>query len=355
MEEQFKEWREEIAGFLKIFLEKKKSDFVRIHNLGKDGVERLLDFALNGKMIRGCMSCLGYALIKPEIPDTVFAVAAAMELFQSALLVHDDIMDRDQMRRGAPSLYYQYVRRLSNEAIANPDHTAEALGICVGDVAFFLAFELLAVQKIQADTLRTVMGECSRELSFVGEAQMADVYNGAKTGIEGIGNDEILNVYLYKTGRYTFSLPLKIGALLAGAEAAFLEMLSKLGEQLGVLFQLKDDELGLFGNESAIGKPVGSDISEGKKTLYYVYLMEHADTAQIQRLKGIFGNPGIGDDEIRYVQNLARNLGAQDAVERLKSGYADRAGDIIKTLTGVNERNSGILSKLLLYSLNRDK
>src|SRR5208337_3161290 len=130
----------------------------------------------------------------------VTTVGAAMELFHSGLLVHDDIMDRDPVRRGQPSIFQQYAGIAARERRADPGHVGMALGICAGDVACFMAFELLARADAPAAALRGVLELCARELSAVGIAQMQDVTWGASRSAVDV--DDILRMYLHKTGRY---------------------------------------------------------------------------------------------------------------------------------------------------------
>ena len=259
--------RERISDALRQFFREKRDELARVNPLGRDAAERLVEFTLRGKMIRGCLVHLGWSIggagtVAPDAEAaSVVAAGAAMELFQSGLLVHDDIMDRDVVRRGLPSIFQQYAQMAGRDGHADPAHVGQAQGICAGDVACFMAFELLS--RVRAPALGEVLALCARELSAVGIAQMQDVAWGASK--DGVKVDDILTMYRYKTGRYSFALPLAAGALIAGAAPDVREKLETCGESLGLLFQIRDDDLGLFGDEKELGKPVGSDIREGKE------------------------------------------------------------------------------------------
>jgi geranylgeranyl diphosphate synthase type I len=321
--------------------------------MGGEAIEKLQGFAARGKMIRGGLVALGYLLYAGESRDgqneDVIAAGAAMELFQSAFLVHDDIMDRDRRRRGADTVFYEYVQQAESEGIEDAYHTGEALGICSGDISFFLAFELLG--RLRSPRAAELNALCSRELSYVGVAQMLDVYWGQFSG--GIERQQVLDLYTYKTGRYTFSLPLLCGALLADAPQAGRQALERIGESLGIVFQLKDDELGLFGDADTLGKTVGSDIKEGKKTPFYTMLMERAGEEERRRLASIFGSSELSREDLDFVREAVERHGIRSEVQELCSGYAEAARDEIAGLTGVAERYRAIFYELLDYSLQR--
>lgn len=169
----------------------------------------LLPFVTAGKTIRGCLVLYSYLLFKKTVHDRVLNAAAAMELIHSGFLIHDDIMDNDSIRRGMKAIHVQY-------------DVPQA--ICIGDLLFFLGYGLLDPR---------VIPFTSRELAGVAIGQMRDIRKEA----------DILTTYKYKTARYTFSLPFMIGATLAGAPKPFVSKLEKLGESLGLLFQIRDDEL----------------------------------------------------------------------------------------------------------------
>ena len=352
----FQNVREEIRRELKVFFDRKAEEFERVNALGQDLCARLYEFSAQGKMIRGGLVSLAYSLFRGDgeqsaVREKLVAAGAAMELFQSGLLVHDDIMDRDPVRRGLASLYHQYVEMADGKGIAESAHLGESLGICAGDVAFFLAFEILSGIDTDPVVHRDILSLCSRELSYVGIAQMQDVYNGAST--EPVTSPDIMKLYLYKTGRYTFSLPLAIGGLLAGRSRETVRKLEEIGEHLGVIFQIRDDELGLFGDEQRMGKPVGSDVKEGKKTLYYGYLLNLAAPTVRRRLLDIFGREDLTEEDLAYVRSLTEELGVRKMIREHAGGLAEKARGLLESLHGVDEGRIALLRELLDYSMVR--
>lgn len=316
---------------------------------GPDVQRRLAEYALRGKLIRGAMVVLGWRLSQTEdipneaIPAAVLDTAVAMELLQSFLLIHDDIMDQDELRRGGPSVHAQYTATLN----PGDPHYGVSMGICAGDVSAFLALDLLA--RISADpaTVAALMQLVSREIVIVGLAQMQDVHHGY---VPQASRDAILQVYTYKTGRYTFSLPLMSGALLAGAPVETQKALSELGEALGRIFQIRDDQLGLFGDSSDTGKPTGSDIRENKKTIFQAELRDRAPDDD--PVLASFGNESIGSREIEAVRARVEQLGVTAAIEEIVQRDATQCREIIDRMS-LSGTGREALTALLAYNLAR--
>ena len=367
--------KEKIALFLKEFLEMQKDTLGKVNSFGTDICTRLYDFSASGKMLRGGLVCLGYDIFTERTilndnfasdRDEVIRIGGAVELMQSALLIHDDIMDRDTLRRGAPTIHRQYADFLMQRGELSGSrngkhnaaaHTGEAMGICAGDIAFFLAFSILSSLELKRQVHKRILKLFSREITLVGVAQMEDVFlsQSEKAGTE----EAILNLYRYKTGRYTFSMPLVAGALISGCDKEEAGLLEQLGERLGVIFQIKDDELGLFGNEDEAGKPIGSDVREGKKTIIYYLLTGTADRDQLKKFKTVYGNPNISDTDLDYVKNLAIALKIPEKINSIINEYV---GDIDRKLEQLDRTThlSGtehyrILKDFIAYNLNRKK
>jgi geranylgeranyl diphosphate synthase, type I len=351
MKEYFTAKKEEISRFLDHFASENSSDYGKISFLGEDALLRLVDFSKQGKMLRGGMVSLAYELFGKTAGKNCAALGAALELFQSALLIHDDIMDRDTVRRGCPSVYHQYVLESGKWGLHEPDHTGEALGICAGDIAFFTAFEMIGAADLPNTVKSEIFRLSSRELSYVGIAQMLDVYYGADRKVPD--PDEVLHLYIYKTGRYTFSLPLMIGGIAAEQGPAVISVLEDIGVALGTIFQLKDDELGIFGDEEKLGKPLGSDVREGKKTLLYIFLFQQAGSAERKKLSSIFGNQHASAGDVAYVRDLMSSYGLRKKVEEVASGFVGRAREGVKKLSGADGRAAKVLEELIEYSISR--
>ena len=336
----FQNARPGVAAALSAILRENEVRLGTISPLGAQLAQRLESYARAGKMIRGILVRLGYELCVPEAPNADMVrvlerAGAAMEFLQAGLLIHDDIMDRDTLRRGNTTVHAQYEQDAAAAQAADPAHHGLSLGVCAGDVAFFLGFHVLAAlpaPPARQEQARRVAAFAARELCWVGVAQMQDVSSGAG----GIGADpdpaQILRVYRYKTGRYTFSLPLVIGAMLAEAGPQAVEALDKAGENLGVVFQLKDDELGIFGDSARSGKRADSDIREDKKTLLRHFLFTAADPGLRARLAAVFGSREPGEAGLRLVREALERTGARAKVRDYMRCFAQEAADRIANL-----------------------
>lgn len=352
MKDFFQKYKPEIDNYLKRFLSKKEKELQKTNRWGKDVSRRFAKFVDQGKTIRGSLVVISYLMNKNGKTDEVIKAAAAIELLHSSLLIHDDIMDKDILRRGLPTTFSQYEELGKKENIKSPRVFGENLAICAGDIGYFLAFEILSSLNISPRIKGGIISLYSKELVSVGLGQMQDTYLGNTT--KKVKEEDILNVYLYKTARYTFSLPFATGAILAGANEKTVKKLQSLGEYLGVIFQIKDDELGIFGSQKEIGKPVGSDIKEGKRTLYTFYLLKKANQNEMRKLKNILGNGDIKAKDIRFVRTLIEKHKIDQEIDKKLEELEEKSKKLILSLES-KEKYKEILLTLLAYNLRRKR
>jgi geranylgeranyl diphosphate synthase, type I len=342
-----KRLRGDLAGFLAA----KRAEVSRLRPWGPDVLRRLERFTRKGKTIRGGLVALGCEMAggRAAGPAAVRA-GVALELIQSGLLIHDDIMDRDPRRRGGPSVHEQYAVLAPAPGGPEAAHFGMSLAICAGEIAIFLAFEAIAGLPGPAGRTAAVERLFAAEFGLVGLGQMFDIEAG--TTRRPVPRRRILEIYRAKTARYSFYLPLAAGWLLGGGRRSTLPALERLGEDLGLAFQIKDDELGLYGRPSATGKPVGSDIREGKRTLYAAGLLERAAGGDAERLSRIFGRPAAPDADIRFVRDLAERLGVREEVRKTMARLGRRVRLEIGALP-VRPAHRDILDGLRAYVLSR--
>jgi geranylgeranyl diphosphate synthase type I len=165
-------------------------------------------------------------------------------------------------------------------------------------------------------------------------------------------HDDVLALYRYKTARYTFSLPLAAGAILAGAGQPAVRRLVTLGTYLGVIFQIRDDDIGIFGSRRLTGKPVGSDIREGKKTLLYLECLRRARGAEKKKLAALLGKSGLSASDVRAVREAAERLGARQRLAELMDDLGREARRIVDTLD-IADRHRAILREICAESARR--
>lgn len=347
LKEYLLEKRNILEPFILDYLKSKKGADAHLEYLD-DAIEKLEDFVTQGKMLRGILILASIEMFGKKIGDQELCVAAALELTHSALLIHDDIMDNDVTRRGNPTIFSQYIAEAKK--VSDPKAYGISQGINVGDISLFYAYELLSESSKNIDLNQKLVKFFTDELVKVGAAQMQDVAFGYSS--ENPNIESILNVYIYKSGRYTFSLPLVMGAILTEQSDSTITKLDQFGEKLGTIFQIKDDELGLFGEEEEIGKPVGSDIRENKKTIFRALLFSKAKQEHMQFLNSVFGNENVTKEEIEKVKLLLKTEGVVDEVNAMVVALLSEVRSVLETLN-VSKSFQELLNEFIEYNVKR--
>jgi geranylgeranyl diphosphate synthase type I len=323
-----------------------QDSFRGVSRWGDDTLSRFRAFIPKGKLLRSNLAMKTAENLDMEDIRDFLPVAASMEFLHSGLLIHDDIIDQDHLRRGDYSIPEQY-KRLYPEA---PEHLGHSLAICAGDIGFFFAFDLLSSSSLPAESKINILSLISKEMALVGQAEMEDTYLGYTD--KDIDVEEVVQVYRYKTARYTFSLPMIIGAMGAQASAELISKLDKIGEYMGILFQVKDDEIGLMGDQQTTGKPVGSDIEEDKKTIFSHYLFASADDHDLEQLNEIFGKKDLSEVEVHYVQECIKKYQVLEQVQPFLEDQAEKAREFIKEIPSPEMQK--LLNWFVDYNLRRE-
>jgi geranylgeranyl diphosphate synthase type I len=225
----------------------------------------------------------------------------AVELLQTYLLVHDDWMDDDDVRRGGPSVHVQLRERLGSARLG------DAAAVLAGDLACGWAQEALLESPLPAArVLRAAQafGRIQEEVVIGQLAEMRALPDAAAPTVE--------QIHAMKTASYTVTGPLALGACLAGADDARVAELGRYGRPLGIAFQLRDDLLGVFGDPTATGKPIWSDIRQGKRTALVAEMRGAAEAALLAR---VLGDPRAADADIEAVVHAMETCGARARVE----------------------------------------
>lgn len=256
MELKYKKEIEEELG--KFFIEAKKNQGSSTELLGV--IDKLEEYTLRGgKRIRAILIVAGYLSCGGKNLKEIIKVATSAELLQSFFLIHDDMMDEDDLRRGGPALHAQYAKKYNQR-------TSENLALMAGNISLCLSFEPLINSSFNNSLKMAAVSELLEITKQTCHGQILDIFGGVKE----VDEKYVSEIHVNKTSRYTISGPLRLGAILAGADNEILGAFERFGFNLGRAFQIKDDILGAFGNEEELGKPVGSDFEEGKKTLLTV-------------------------------------------------------------------------------------
>ena len=348
----FKQYLEQSRGRIKKHLRKyckfKKAENIPFLFKEQQLIESLEDFVMRGKLLRGSLFLFTLESFGKKINNEHLDISCAIELMHSALLVQDDIIDRDFTRRGNKTIFAKYMQDGEKIGAYDPYHYGVSTGIMVADVAFFFAIDLLS--NYSGKSLSIMLKYYAHEVYLVSLAESADSIFG-QTSKEPT-KEEIYDVYKYKTARYTFSLPFEMGSIVADASIDLRESLNLLGELVGIIFQLKDDEIGIFGSEDLIGKPVGSDIRENKKTILRHLLYNKASNSDKKVLDACFGNNNAGQRETDIVKNLYEKYNISALINQEISEIMEKVWVIYKKLD-LKVEYKRILKDLLDFNLKR--
>jgi geranylgeranyl diphosphate synthase type I len=253
----------------------------------------------------------------------IVAVASALEVFHAAALVHDDIIDKSDTRRGSPSAHRRFESLHGAEGWAgNAGGFGTASAILLGDLLLGWSDELLdegldgATDRVSA---RRARAEFNRMRTEVTAGQYLDILEEQAwiTQAESELLGRAVRVIVFKSAKYSVQAPLVIGAALAGADDRHLDSLRAFGLPLGIAYQLRDDLLGVFGNASVTGKPSGDDLREGKRTVLIALAREGLSGADLDSVDRLLGRPDLSAEQISELQQIILGSGAVDRVEAM--------------------------------------
>ena len=262
---------------------------------------------------------------------------ASVEILHNFTLIHDDIMDKDTLRRGVPTVHTVY---------------GTDMAIIAGDLLFAKAFEALT-ELINYDIDPGRIVSAAKELSWaavtVAEGQALDMSFERKVDVSV---DDYITMVFKKTAAL-FKSSLVIGALLAGAPEEEIEKLTEYGSDIGIAFQIRDDILGLVGDEKVLGKPVFSDLREGKKTILVIYALSRLDDEGRSELLNALGNREASIDELRRAAELIKSTGAVEYADHLAEKYIESGLQALQSTNAVDEGAKEMLRKLAIYITQR--
>ncbi len=285
-----------------------------------------------GKRLRPYLSYLAYSGLGGADHAAFIAASSSQELLHHFLLIHDDIMDRDFTRHGGPNVEGIYRDRFAAQGLPPADalHHAESYALMAGNATWTLGLQAISEANFDAKTKLQAL-QCVQTMLFeIMGGQLMDV-DSAISGAPATA-ERLLNICHYKTATYSFQTPLQFGAILAGASVDVQNQLRSFGHSLGIAFQLADDLLGVYGDEAKVGKPVTSDMREGKQTLLIFHAFELATPAQAAALRRLWGKRQASLDDLEEIRDILETCGAQAKTSRLAATNLD---DSLAILTGI--------------------
>ena len=282
-----------------------------------------------GKRLRPAFCFWGWRAAGGEDADSAVAAAAALELVHACALLHDDVMDASELRRGQPAAHRRLATYHEQQGWrGSPDAFGVGAAILLGDLCLAWADTLLYTSGLDDEALRRGKPVFDAMRTEVTAGQLLDLRAQASAGND-VG--AALRVMRYKTASYTVERPLQLGARLAGGDTDLVAALGAYGVPLGMAFQLRDDLLGVFGDPEHTGKPTGDDLREGKRTVLVAIAAERADAAQSAVLARV-GSSDLGDGEVEALRTVLVETGARAEVERMIDEYALQARDALPAL-----------------------
>lgn len=312
-----------------IILSYTKSDYNEIREMLSHPIKA------GGKRIRPVMVLLACEAVGGD-PKKIISAAASVELLHTFTLVHDDIMDADNERRGKPTVHAIW---------------GDNMGIVVGDTLYAKAFQSLSdVRKkgIDAGRVLDAIDALNWANNEVHEGQMLDMSFEKRTGVS---EGEYITMIEKKTAAL-LEASVRIGCILGGGGKKELDALSKYGHDVGVAFQIHDDLLDLTADRRKLGKPVGSDIRQGKKSIIVIHALENLSVEDAKRLSSVLGSKAIDDKKIGEVMSLIKKSGSVDYVKGRVEDFSKNAKKALKALKPSGARD--VLTELADYLIRRE-
>ncbi|MFH0827986.1 MAG: polyprenyl synthetase family protein [Candidatus Omnitrophota bacterium] len=293
--------------------------------------EKIQDYILRpGKRIRPTLFILGYLAYAKKSAAGLYRAALSLELLHDFMLVHDDIIDKSDLRRGKPAMHKMFNDYFSRAK--GIKFNGQDLAIIAGDILYALAMDAFLAVKEKPIRKEKALKKLISAALYTGCGEFIELECGIKP-IEKIRQEDIYKIYDLKTAYYTFAYPLSIGAELAGAPENQVQKIFNYGVRVGRAFQIKDDILGMFAEEKETGKSVLSDLQEAKKTLLIWQASHFAKGAAKKQIQQILAKNKVLLSDLIKMRELIKNSGSLDyAQHQIKLLHA-QALEISRTLT----------------------
>ena len=333
----------------------------QIQYLGEIGTELIpVAEAMNaflldgGKRLRPLFAYCGYLAAGGKDDEAIVRAVSSLELLQACALIHDDLMDGSDTRRGKPSIHrwFEGIHQ-SEELTGSATNYGSSAAVLLGDLALVWSDQMLHRSGIASEALircLPIFDEMRVELMA---GQFLDVHEQA-LATQSVARS--LKIARYKSGKYTVERPLHFGTSLAqpdgGKRESHMAIFSEFGLPLGEAFQLRDDLLGVFGDPSVTGKPVGDDLREGKRTVLMAMTHDRASEQQERIISKLFGDPDLSDAGVEELQLIITNTGAEEHVEELIEKLTMTALDALNR-EEINEAAHALLSELASNAVRR--
>ena len=286
----------------------------------EEALEQFVSSNKGGKFLRACLIALGYQSFGND-DDSYLPLGIALELFQTSILIHDDIIDKADKRRGMDTIPVRYQKLYSDQIkgdrsfIDKRHDIGTSMALCLGDMGFYLALQVIAQNYKDNENLGRVLEYYNSVAIKTCEGEMVDVilpFYEEFYGSEGDLENHVMEIYKLKTAWYSVVGPYCLGVILGGIDEDKVHKLEDALINLGIAFQIKDDLLGIYGDEKHIGKSVTSDVSEFKQTILYAYAINSEYKDELLRYYG----KEIEEADMTKVRDIFSKSGAYDYAEK---------------------------------------
>ncbi|MBI3954717.1 polyprenyl synthetase family protein [Candidatus Collierbacteria bacterium] len=349
-------FKEEFDAELLNFIKNKQAEANKLDKRYQVFIDLLEDYIIRGgKRLRPAFMYFGYISCGGKERKKIIKAARCVELLQAFLLMHDDIIDKSNLRRGRPTIHRMFESEHQELKLkGDREHFGRSTAMILGDLTHAFAYETLMESGFEDLLLvraRRLFDNLMFETAYGWYVELLGT-NGSKAG-----EREIKRTMEYVSARYTIAGPLKLGATLAGAEKKVLKSLDKFGVKLGTAFQMQDDILGMFGSEEKVGKPVDSDFREGKKTLLLIQTLAKMKAkklyGEIDRVLKIYGCNEATLDDYLWFRGRMLDLGVLDNIKKEALSLAGQARD---ELSGLRLAREGkvFLEEVAWYMVERE-
>ena len=347
--------RESIESELSDFLGKQSAYLESISSDLAPVAHSLSSFLLDGgKRLRPLFAYSAFIGAGGVADKNVIRAISSLELLQACALIHDDLMDGSDTRRGKPSIHRHFETIHQREEMEGfAERYGMAAAVLLGDLALVLSDQMLNSAGLDSAQMHSVLPVHDEMRVELMAGQFLDIHEQTQ---KDTNVDRSLTIARYKSGKYTIERPLHIGSSLAVTDVKSRKSIdnaySAYGLPLGEAFQLRDDLLGVFGDPVVTGKPAGDDLREGKRTVLVAMTLENSSPSSITRFMASFGSSDLKSDDVEALREIIIESGARTRVEELIDSRTSSALEALEH-GGINPIGHALLTELAALSTRR--
>ena len=281
-----------------------------------------------GKRIRPILFVVGYCGFAKKPAKNLYTSAISLELLHEFLLIHDDIIDKSDFRRGAPSMHTMFGAYLMKKNFKSIKFSGQDLAIIVGDIMYALAIEAFLSVKEKQKYKEKSLKQFLHAAVYTGSGEFIELIYATKE-LDQLTRKDIYRIYDLKTAYYTYAIPLSAGAVLAGVKNSETQKLFEYGICLGRAFQIKDDILGLFGEENIIGKSSLTDLQEAKKTILIWHAYTNSSSKNKHLIYEILHKNRINRKDLLIVRRIISETGTLKYLKKEIKRLANKSNNFL--------------------------